>query len=230
MALPDHWYSPYQKDNDLFGDSTSYFFEKGMLKLLEYPQSLTYDFKKISKFFSGVIKSEDDKLRFICYTRWSGGSAGDITYPFIQFKKKNGQLGSYYWNSLHSGSIHKLHSKDKDLYLVMYGGTGNTTNGIYGAIVLQLKGNFLIIDYPAFPNSKSKIHLMCPYGDVIDFDKKNETININLNNGCEFSWFLKDREVDGITNGGNGEEFLNYKEDLKFKLKFDGNKFIQLKK
>lgn len=84
-----------------------------------------------------------------------GGTRRVITHPIIQWKNEYGKIFAYNLSSKINCSffkIHHLRSQSRNLYLLIgaEAGDGNCYQGI--AYVIQIKGDYLIVNNPIFVN------------------------------------------------------------------------------
>jgi len=114
-----------------------------------------------------ILSSNDSAIIVYTFSYDSGGTRGYVDNPVIQWRKKDGSLGAYelfpakkkeyFGIETLFYKIHKLPSKDKGLYLLI-GNEKEDSHTIVGiAIVIQLKNDNLILDYPAFLNQASTL-------------------------------------------------------------------------
>jgi len=135
-----------------------------------------------------------------------GGTRRIITHPIIQWKNGSGKTFAYNLSSkinCNFFEIHQLKSQSRNLYLLIgqEAGDGNCYQGI--AYVIEIKGNYLIVNHPMFDNR--------PY--------------LNLCNR-EFEFDTKTQILTGLlTNPSfpSGEQNI-------FHLKFNGHQFVKYDK
>lgn len=93
------------------------------------------------------------RLKVFSYTYSSGGTRGEITQSVFQWKNQAGQLFAY---AAHDeggfGEIYKLASPGRTQYLLLGNEQGSSicVRGI--AWLIELKGNYLLLDNKAFDN------------------------------------------------------------------------------
>ena len=143
-------------------DSLALIIADKMIPLLCHPKSLEYDFTKMGKGLLAIHESGDRRLRSYTYYHYSGGTAGMIGHTILQWTKENGTLGAYNLfrqresgfkgTNAHIHEIHELNSPKHDLYLLYGDEKCSSLCFLSTWLVVQLKGPYLILDYPAFPD------------------------------------------------------------------------------
>ena len=150
----------YENDTDidsLINSTGSKLIEILKKQEIENPDNLGID----------CISSEDSIITIYTFSYNSGGTRGTINNPVIQWKKSDGSFGAY---ELFRGvevsisDIYKLPSDDKDLYLLIGSEKGSSIVYDAYAIVIQIKNDYLILDYPAFLNKSSGLN----FNDYLD--------------------------------------------------------------
>lgn len=175
------------------------------------------------------ISSKDSIISVYTFSYNSGGTRGTIHNPVIQWKKKDGSLGAYELYPANKkkfrgvefsiSEIYKLPSNNKKLYLLIGSEKGSSIMYNAYAIVIQIKNNYLILDYPAFLNKSSGLkfndYLEETIYDIacIDFDEnKKELIIEDLGKKDKVSLF-------------DGSE-IDVKKEKTLKLIYDENKSV----
>ena len=213
-------------------DTTAISFALKLLELLQYPQSWKYDFKELLNF-EGLIESPDRRFRFISFSFETHGTAGSIPYSFIQYRMTGGGLGAFY-TDLKASKIYTLRANGRSLYLLTYQQKGNTSYGLYGAEMLEMRDNYMFDAEQTFPNDSSSIGLMVSYADILSYDTITQTLVLNLNDCYGLSGSLpyecfKDLNDPKKTNEDKRSAFLYYDESLLFSLHFNGHRFVQIR-
>ncbi len=97
------------------------------------------------------VVSGDAHLRVYTIGYASGGTRGTVHIPVVQWKSATGQLGAY---RLHEEcdftEVHKLASPGRMLYLLLGQEEGDMNAMKSEARVVELKGNYLLLDEAAF--------------------------------------------------------------------------------
>jgi len=124
----------------------------------------------------GYLDSQDaTRLKLFSYTYSSGGTRGTITSTVFQWKNPAGQLFAY---AAHEegdmGEVYKLPGSGRTQYLLLGNEQGSSicVRGI--AWLVELKGNYLLLDKKAFDNK--------PVVDIcnveITYDARRQTLTV----------------------------------------------------
>jgi len=176
----------------------------------------SYYFKKQS--------AKDGFFHIYTFSYSSHGTRGMIDIPIIQWKKSDGTYGVYELGLETSFyKIYKLPAKNKNLYLLIGGQKGSSLLYVGTALVIEIKNDHLILDYPAFYDSSSLDFV--DYIDsgesdciaCIEFSPENNTISI-LNLGSEDS-------VGPMRNPSNLPDGTGRIKEIFYV--FDGIKFVE---
>lgn len=163
-----------------------------------------------------------------------GGTRRVITHPIIQWKNAIGKTFAYNLSAkinCNFFEIHQLKSKGRNLYLLIgvEAGDSNCYQGI--AYVIEIKGDKLILDFPAFVNR--------PYLNLcnreFEFDENTQTLTsllehasvpfpltYSINTQGDYS---KDQNANKKLEELIGEDYR--KEPSIFYLKFNGQQFVK---
>ena len=188
LATLNNW--NYEDDLDI--DSLVHATGSNLVQLLE--QEVLHELDSLDNFSSN--SSPDDCLHWYTFFYHSGGTSGYISNTVFQWKKSDGTYGAYAIYPAHPKSklslemsfyeSYKLPAKNKNLYLLIGNQKGSSRLEIGTALVVQLKNDYLILDYPAFPNKSTTLSFF-DYIDsgegaciaCVEYDEKNSTITIN---------------------------------------------------
>ena len=176
-----------------------------------------------------TISSEDGKINVYDFYYYSGGTAGDIFNSIIQWPKSDGSYGAYelfpadkrgfFGIEASFMEIYKLPAEDREVYLLLGQAKGSSRVSNYYALVIQIKNDYLILDYPAFLNEGPALAV---YDDHYSGDMASMYYDLEQNVLI----------IDGL---GKSDEFgvmedsyslltkLPYQETIKFR--FDGKRF-----
>lgn len=107
----------------------------------------------------------------------SGGTRGTVHIPVVQWKSAAGQLGAY---RLHEEcdftEVHKLASPGRTLYLLLGQEEGDMNARKSEALVVELKGNYLLLDKTAFGNyAPLELHNV-----ELAFDDRQQVLKLDL--------------------------------------------------
>ena len=107
----------------------------------------------------------------------SGGTRGTVHIPVVQWKSAAGQLGAY---RLHEEcdftKVHKLASPGRTLYLLLGQEEGDMNAMKSEVLVVELKGNYLLLDKAAFGNyAPLELHNV-----ELSFDDRQQVLTLNL--------------------------------------------------
>jgi hypothetical protein len=139
--------------------------------------------------------SNDGRLNMVTYTYPSGGTAGTIHYPILQWEKADGTYGTDAFypieDSKHFGfevdfyDIQPLPYYEKDLYVLIGTQKGSSSYFSAYAVVIEVKDDSLMFDYPAFDDAYSVLIFGDDINDTeqfciacMDYDAKNNTLTI----------------------------------------------------
>jgi len=178
------------------------------------------------------IVSKDSTINLYTFSYSSHGTRGDVGHPVIQWKKKDNTYGAY--ELFHSNKkgfcglevnfseIHKLPSKNRNLYLLMGAEKGSTNLYLGVALVIEIKNDYLILDYPAFFDSSSTLgffdHVNTNASCILcmDYISKSATITIK-------DIDLED-EIGHMLNSGQVKNRIKKVKNLQ--LQFIADKFV----
>lgn len=173
-----------------------------------------------------VSASVDGKIRLYTYSFHSGGTRGEVDLPIIQWKKSDDSWGAYELPyEMHFYSIDRLES-ERTLYLLSGMEKGSSRLFVAMSLVIRIKNDYLILDYPAFFNESSSLvffdDISSGDGDCIacmEFDPKTQSISVEkLGNEDEVGIWEKDAAsiVQKLDKGAKACSF-----------RFDGEKFVK---
>lgn len=189
------------------GDELTEQMQNGLLTINDSHQNLNF------------TASLDGRLNIVTYTFPSGGTAGTIHYPILQWEKSDGTYGTktlyfqeyeseYYGWAVDFYDINKLPSYEKDIYLLIGSLKGSSSQYSAYAMVVELKDDELILDYPAFMHSSAILAFHDDLNDAdeyciacMDYDPKNYTITIEEVDSLdeiivqENSWSSTEKEI-----------------------------------
>ncbi len=178
-----------------------------------------------------VTTSPDGKINLYTFSYYSGGTAGDIYNPVIQWTKSDGSYGAYALfraaKSNYFGletwfdEIYPLPAEGGEFYLLLGKAKGSSRILLEHALVIQQNNDYLILDYPAFLGKASTIGLIDDVtskgntGGMI-YNEANATLTINDIGPADEFGFMNDSYgiVEPITIDGpivfafEGEEFV----------------------
>jgi hypothetical protein len=146
----DYIYSDYE-ENNIDIDSLATITERKLTQLLTLSESYNLDPKEFPNLNLFVTSNDSLNIRFFSFSNSVGPTGYESVHTVIQWTNRTGKLLSYCISSKIPGSIskiHKLKSESSVLYLIL-------ANDYFTTIqyVIQFKGDYLILDYPAFVNS-----------------------------------------------------------------------------
>ncbi len=114
-----------------------------------------------------VISSKDSIITVYTFSYHSGGTRGRVHNPVIQWIKRDATLGSYelfpankkgfFGLEVSFYEIHKLPTLDKKLYLLLGNERGSSKLLTAQALVIEIKNDSIILDYPAFYGTSSTL-------------------------------------------------------------------------
>ena len=154
----------YSSNNTFGPDSLMFLTGKRLLKFSK--RKVIEELDSLDNF--DRLSSKDSKINVYGYSYTSGGSGGPVSRSVIQWKKNDGSYGAYElfptdkkgYNGMetHFYEIYNLPIEDKALYLLI-GIKGKSGRFVQGnALVIQIKNDYLILDYPAFMGKASYLY------------------------------------------------------------------------
>ncbi len=187
-------------------------------------QKRLYDKDSIQNLY--IVASADSNVRLHTYAYQSGGTRGEVHNPVIQWKKSDGTFGVYALPyEMDFYSIDKLTSKSHNLYLLTGAEKGSSRLFVAMCLVIQIKNDYLILDYPAFFNGSSDLVYFddLATGDgsciaCIDYEAKTQTIHIKD---------LGDEDIIGSWEKNAAEIVPKVGKVKSCTFQFDGNKFVR---
>lgn len=97
-------------------------------------------------------------LKVFTYSYDSGGTRGTVHRPVLQWRNAAGQRFAYVpFEECDFTKIYKLASPGRTFYLLLGNDRGSGQCGLSQAYVIELKGNYLLLDAAAFDKSASLI-------------------------------------------------------------------------
>jgi hypothetical protein len=201
-----------------------------LVKLLKTKRLSIKEEKKLGLEY--IQKTEDSSnIRIYHFGYSSGGSRGFVTYPIIQWTNRKGKIFAYNLsNYLHCRfiGIKKLKSNDKNLYILLGGEKAFNSCVSKIAYVIRIKGDYLILDYPAFKN-RAYLNLC---NAAFSFDEKSQTLTLSDIGSDEKLEFIPGDKL--VTSNQANLELINwfgepyYYETIY--MKFNNNKFRKPRK
>jgi hypothetical protein len=157
-------------------------------------------------------------LKVYTFSYSSGGTRGTIDRPVLQWKNTSGQLFAYA-PDVECGfyEIHKLAISGRTLYLLIGSEKGDGRCDTQQAYVIELKGNYLLLDQKAF--GERPLLLLCNVD--LTFDASKQTLRID---------FAPEEESEDIM--ATQDRLRNYDYGRKpgaksIALQFSGGRFVQ---
>lgn len=214
----------YDEEPDFNVDSFSKVLNSEMLAYLTKRPFPAAD----SKLKLERITTSDRLLTIYNYSYSSGGTAGNLYTAIVQWKKPDGKYGAALLDVYdHFYESHILsRSKEHNLYLFIGTSKGSSRIACAEALVLQLSGDRLNLNYPAFYNQ----YPVLSYNDDIYTPESPAAIAEIVYNAEKRRLIIKDLGSDdevgpkrkndsGIQNVIKGRNSLSYT--------FNGKKFIE---
>lgn len=193
-----------------------------------------------NEYYPFQISHSKDSLIYIYSLNYnSGGTAGVIYNPIIQWKKSDGTYGVF--ELFPSGKrkfegieasfykIIKLPAIENNLYLLIGNTKGSGRMYAAKALVIEIKNDFLILDYPAF----FKQEPLLVYFDYTDsyFNNDNFCIACLEYDEKKKLLFVEDLGIEdsiGISKNGYIIQVpMKHGKNGKISFYFDGYKFIR---
>ncbi|MGB0861796.1 MAG: hypothetical protein ACPG19_01530 [Saprospiraceae bacterium] len=213
------------KDDTFDADSLSLVIANQLVRLLKKATLSEKESKEIGLELS-VKTTDSSNIRIYNFWYTSGGSRASITHPVIQWTNKEGKLFAYNFSKYANcefTEINRLSSSSKRLYLLTGHEPGNGAC-VQGFIyTIQIKGGYLILDYPAFVSA--------PYlgfcNVQIDFDKKKQQLDLSFDTYRDMYYHTDEKKY--LKNKKSIQKldawFTQDTATLSVKLKFNGNRF-----
>jgi hypothetical protein len=121
--------------------------------------------------------TDANHLKVFTYSYSSGGTRGTIHQPVLQWRNAAGRLFAYSMDEeCDFTEIHALTVPGRTLYLLLGGEQGNSQCYVYQARLLELKGNYLLLDNGAF-DKKPALHLC---NVEMKFDDAKQVLRLDL--------------------------------------------------
>lgn len=174
IALDKYHY----RNSTIDPDSLSLATANKLVNLLKRKQLSKTEVEKLGLELS--IKTIDSSnIRIYSFKYNCGGSAGYIWHPVMQWTNKTGKLFAYNFSkyvNCNFDEINRLSSTSKNLYLLIGSTRGNGACMASCIYTIQIKGDYLILDYAAF--------VTAPYlwfcNTEINFDSKKQRLKITF--------------------------------------------------
>jgi|SRR6476661_1055993 len=116
-------------------------------------------------------------LKVFTFSFSSGGTRGTIDRPVLQWKNAAGQLFAYApFVECSFYEIHPLLTPGRTLYLLIGSEKGDGLCDTQQAYVIELKGNYLLLDHQAL--GKSPLLLLC--NTQMTFDAAKQTLHVEF--------------------------------------------------
>ena len=127
-------------------------------------------------------------LKVYTFSYSSGGTRGTVDRPVVQWKNATGKLFAYaLGEECFFDTIYKLTVPGRTQYLLLGAEKGDSQCVTYQAFVIELKGNYLLVDTPAFGKNPSLVLCNAP----LSFDTSKQTLQF------DFSDYLQQRGKEG---------------------------------
>ncbi|RZJ82164.1 MAG: hypothetical protein EOO47_01615 [Flavobacterium sp.] len=217
----------YSETPDLNIDSICLVTAKKSVKLLTNNNWSESALKKIGLHLS--LDSKDaNAIRVFNFGYDCGGTRRVITHPIIQWKNKAGKTFAYNFSSkinCRFNEVYKLKSSNRDLYLLVGQESGDGSCYQSVAYVIEIKGDFLILDQPFFADLPFINLCNLEY----DFNPKTQEFRGLLEHASSR------RDLTSLMPGVKTEKLKAliaegyFSEPSQFELKFDGQKFVKVK-
>ncbi|GAL87281.1 hypothetical protein MYP_4511 [Sporocytophaga myxococcoides] len=203
--------------------------KKNLLKLLTFKEMANLNLKEFPNLKLDASTNDSLKIRFYSFGYLSGATGYEYKTTIIQWQNKNGKLFSYAISSKIGGTIGQISKLKPNLYLLR--AQDSSTTNLY---VIQFKGDFLILNYPAFIRSPN---IKLDHMDIT-FNPKTQTLLIASypEVGLNTYDLLQSMRYHSETNPSYKkiitmfENFFNNCKDeynCSLRLKFTGLKFIE---
>ena len=216
------------KDDTFDADSLSLVIANKLVRLLKKTTLSEKEAKRIGLELS-IKTTDSSNIRIYNFWYTSGGTRASITHPVIQWTNKEGKLFAYNFSkyaNCNFTQINRLSSTSKTLYLLTGHEPGNGAC-VQGFIyTIQIKGDYLILDYPAFVSA--------PYlffcNVQIDFDKKKQQLDLSFDTYRDMYYhtdeqkYLKNKESIKKLN----DWFIQDTASVSVKLKFNDTRFQKI--
>lgn len=172
----------------------------------------------------GLYLAVDSKdaahFRVYSFRFHSGGTRGSVTVPVMQWKNQAGKLFAYAPAMEYGfGEIHKLNSPGRTMYLLLGNEQGSGRCMQYIAYVVELKGNYLLLDTPIFDKSADLNFCDVP----MEFDARQQVLRFDVTE-FDFDYYEPDDEPYRLLKRWG---FISQTATKTLTLKFDGQHFIK---
>lgn len=216
-------------DNTFDPDSLSLITASQLVRLLKKKKISEKEAKEIGLVCS-IKTTDSSNIRIYNFYYTTGGTRASITHPVIQWTNKKEQLFAYNLSkyvNYEFNQINQLVSTSKNLYLLTGHEPGNGAC-IQGVIyTIQIKGDYLILDYPAF--STASYLGFCNV--EIDFDEKKQKLNLLFDSYYDIYYYTDEKRylksknsIQKLDNWFNQNATTNL-----VSLKFTGTRFRKIK-
>lgn len=162
------------------------------------------------------VDSEDvSHLRVYTFGYTSGGTRGGVSVPVLQWRNQAGQLAAYPLPvSCTFNAVYKLASPGRTLYLLLGAERLNAPSMLNQALVVELKGKYLLLDNAVF--GQSSLLPLC--NTDMEFDEARQVLHLDLTN------------YDPRQQGNNPLKdwgFSSVPVSKKMSLKFSAGRFVK---
>ena len=175
--------------------------------------------------------SPDSLIRVYTFSYYSGGTAGVIYNPVLQWHRKDGSFGAhalfpaadttFFGLECEFTELYKLPSPTKNLYLLLGSSRGNTFLLVTYALVVELKNDALYLNYPAFLNKSAALGCF----DEIRDDPEFVTVSFSpKTNTLVLDDLGADDAVGPVSNTYTIDKKLPHSDKLVFV--FENNRFV----
>lgn len=160
-------------------------------------------------------------FRVYSFNFHSGGTRGQVNVPVMQWKNQAGKLFAYAPDmECGFGEIHKLNSPGRTMYLLLGGEQGSGRCMQYIAHLIELKGNYLLLDTPVFDKTAD-----LNFCDVfMEFDAHQQVLRLDITE-FDFDYYKPDDEPYRLLKRWG---FISQTATKTLALKFDGQRFRKL--
>lgn len=164
------------------------------------------------------VDSEDaSHLRIYTFGYTSGGTRGSVSVSVLQWRNQAGQLAAYPLPvACTFNAIYKLASPGRTMYLLLGYERLNAPSMLNQALVVELKGKYLVLDNAVF--GQSPLLPLC--NTDMEFDDARQILDLDLTN------------YDPKQQGDNPLKiwgFLSIPNSKKLSLKFSAGHFVKIR-
>jgi hypothetical protein len=214
-------------DPESFGLKTA----NSLVKLLTFTELKDIDLKGFGNLTRTASTNDSFNIHLYNFYYITGGTMGSRDFSVIQWTSRNGKLFAYHLTKeqeMTYEKVYRLNSKTANLFLLLGSSQANSTQTFSSAKIIQIKGDYLILKYPAFVTESELLFA----NSELSFNPVTQTLTIQTT-GEESFQYIKYKIKNPATKDTAAYKIIynqitpKISSDGIVTLKFNGKKFLK---